>query len=72
MFLYLSILSILTSRIIVFFAISSSSDSLNFLMPTARVSNWFLTELASFLALGFVDYAVGTFSYNSDNVVFVH
>ena len=36
MFLYLSILSILTSRMIVFFAISSSSDSLNLLKPTKQ------------------------------------
>ena len=35
MFLYLSMRSILTSLIMVFFAISSSSGSLNFLMPTA-------------------------------------
>lgn len=38
MFLYLSILSIRTSRMIVFLAISSSSDSLNFFMATKKLS----------------------------------
>ena len=31
-----------------------------------------LTELASFLALGLVDYTVGTFAHDTNDLVFVH
>jgi len=72
MFLYLSMRSILTSRIIVFLAISSSSDSLNFLIATDGCYYRCLTEFSSFLAFCFVDDSVGTLSNDANYLIFVH
>ena len=74
-FLYLSMRSIRTSRMIVFFAISSSSDSLNFLIATISKGEcvWFwLTEISGLLALGFVDDTVGSFANDADNLILIH
>ena len=71
-----------TSRMIVFFAISSSSDSLNFLIATrerfppreSHMKMWVcrLTKFARLLAFGFVDDAVGAFAHDADDLVLIH
>ena len=78
MFSCLSILSILTSLKVVFLTISSSSDSLNFLIATKsqglrfKLSRKSLTYFIGFFVFGFVDDAVSSFAYNSYDFVFVH
>ena len=75
----LSILSIRISRLVVFLTTSSSSvDSLNFLMATIihlnfkTESNQTLTVLSIVLILCFVNYTVGSFTYDSYYFVFIH
>ena len=72
MLLCLSILSILTSRMMVFLAISSSSDSLNFLIATANNQRIELTELSGFLVFSFVDDSVGPLANDADDFILVH
>lgn len=74
MFSYFNIRNILTSLNVVFFTISSSSDSLNFLMATILSSllSCIITYFWSLFIFRFVNDSIGSFSYNANNFVFVH
>lgn len=70
---YLRVLSIFTSLRVVFLTISSSSDSLNFLMATVKdeIRN-ILTYFACFLVFSFVNDSIGAFPHYSLNFIFIH
>lgn len=72
MFSCRSMRSIFTSRMVVFLTISSSSDSLNFLMATIGCLRREDTELARLLVPGLVHHAVRPFSHYADHFVLVH
>ena len=75
------VLSILTSRMVVFLTISSSSDSLNFLIATEKAEmfefevmeeQFKLTSVACFFVASHKHFAIGSFSNDALELVFLH